>query len=400
MNQSKPASGERRAGDFQGAFLALLSVLSVAAALLISPILPRMMEHFANVPNAQGLVILSLTIPALVVAITSPIVGRLIDGLSRKWVLVVSLLLYGVCGLAPFVLDDLGQIIVSRAGVGIAKAGVMTASTTLLGDYFRDKDRERWLVAQTAIASISSVFFFAVGGALGDMNWRFPFLIYSIAILAVPFCLAFVYEPEAEPHDIPTLGFHFPWRRVGQLYLIAIFMAILFFIVPIQLPFLLTERGIASPQVIGFTGAAGSVAVPVGAWVFRRVSHRSISANLALAFLLIAGGFMLFVGNGDYWVTFGGVMIASLGCGIALPALLTAIMSRLTFDRRGQGTGFWQASFFLGNFLSPVIVLGLSKGAGSLGNAVLVLAAFSAAAFVVFGIASRGRGTAAVSQAA
>ena len=400
MDQSKPAPGERRAGGFQGAFLALLSVLSVAAALLISPILPRMMEHFASVPNVQGLVILSLTIPALVVAITSPIVGRLIDGLSRKWVLVVSLLLYGICGLAPFVLDDLGQIILSRAGVGIAEAGVMTASTTLLGDYFRDKDRERWLVAQTAIASISAVVFMAVGGALGDMNWRFPFLIYSIAILAIPFCLAFVYEPEAAPHDIPTLGFHFPWRTVGQLYLIAIFMAILFFIVPIQLPFLLTERGIASPQVIGFTGAAGSVAVPVGAWVFRRMSHRSISANLALAFLLIAGGFLLFVGNGDYWVTFGGVIIASLGGGIALPALLTTIMSRLTFDRRGQGTGFWQASFFLGNFLSPVIVLGLSKGAGSLGNAVLVLAAFAAAAFVVFGIASRSRGTATVSHAA
>ena len=108
MNQSKPASGECRAGAVQGAFLALLSILSVAAALLIAPILPRMTEHFASVPNAQGLVILSLTIPALVVAITSPFAGMLIDGMSRKWVLVVSLLLYGFCGLAPFALDDLG----------------------------------------------------------------------------------------------------------------------------------------------------------------------------------------------------------------------------------------------------------------------------------------------------
>ncbi len=400
VNQSMAASGERRAGSVQGAFLALLSIFSVAAALLISPILPRMTEHFAGLPNAQGLVILSLTIPALVVAITSPFIGRLIDGLSRKWVLVVSLLVYGLCGLAPFVLDDLGQIIISRAGVGIAEAGVMTASTTLLGDYFRDKDRERWLVAQTAMASISAIVFIAVGGALGDMNWRFPFLIYSIAILAVPFCLAFIYEPQVAPHDLPTIGFGFPWRKVGQLYLIAVFAAIMFFIVPIQLPFLLTGRGIASPQVIGLTSAAGSVAVPVGAWVFSRTSHWSLSANLALAFLLIAGGFVLFVGNGDFWVTFAGVVIASLGCGIVLPALLTTIMSRLPYDRRGQGTGFWQSSFFLGNFLSPVIVLGLSAGAGSLGNAVLVLAAFVAAAFVVFAIASRGRGPAAVSQAA
>ena len=152
--------------------------------------------------------------------------------------------------------------------------------------------------------------------------------------------------------------------------------------------------------MIGLTSAAGSVAVPVGAWVFRRTSNWSLSANLALAFLLIAGGFVLFVGNGDYWVTFAGVVVASLGCGIVLPALLTTIMSRLPFDRRGQGTGFWQSSFFLGNFLSPVIVLGLSAGAGSLGNAVLVLAAFVAVAFVVFAIASRGRGQAAVSQAA
>ena len=55
-----------------------------------------------------------------------------------------------------------------------------------------------------------------------------------------------------------------------------------------------------------------------------------------------------------------------LGCGITLPAILTSIMAKLSFDQRGRGTGGWQTAFFVGNFLSPVIVLGLTAKLGKL----------------------------------
>jgi MFS family permease len=378
-------TGVSTGGTGQGVLLVLLSVVSVAATTLLAPILPRMIAEFAATdPAAEQKAVLALAVPALVVAITAPFMGRVIDSFGRKRLLIVALIAYAIIGILPAFLNDLGAIIASRVALGIAEAAIMTASTTMIGDYFRGGDREKWFVAQASAASISAIIFFGIGGALGEANWRNAYYVYAVALLAVPIALAILREPAKTEAEQQVTALRFPWSRVIWLYLIAFVGAIIFFIPQIQVAFLLEERLVTSPAVVGITTAIGAVAVPVGSIIYKLRSKAPFWLNLLSAFVLMAAGLALMAWGPEYYTFLAGIIIANLGCGIFLPLMLTSIMAHLHFDLRGRGTGGWQTAFFLGNFVSPLLILAVAGAAEGLsGNAVGIVAVAALVAAVV-----------------
>src|SRR3954468_23509851 len=93
-----PAATAREAGPAQLALLLAGSCLAVLGAVLIAPVLPKMQDHFAGVAGAGVLVPSVLTVPALLVALTAPFAGLVIDAIDRKRLLIVALLVYAVAG--------------------------------------------------------------------------------------------------------------------------------------------------------------------------------------------------------------------------------------------------------------------------------------------------------------
>ena len=93
-----------------------------------------------------------------------------------------------------------------------------------------------------------------------------------------------------------------------------------------------------------------------------------------------------------------GAVVASAGTGLLLPTLLVWALSGLTFEQRGRGTGLWTAALFLGEFVCPLLVLGLAAALGGLGaaivlvGAVALVAAATARAALVAGVAARAAG--------
>ena len=106
--------------------LLLTSTLTVMAGATIAPSLPGMEKHFSElgVANAELLVRLVLTFPALFIMIGSPIAGIIIDKFGRKPPLAASVLLYGLAGSSGSYLESLELILVGRALLGLAVAGV------------------------------------------------------------------------------------------------------------------------------------------------------------------------------------------------------------------------------------------------------------------------------------
>ena len=387
-----------RAGTSQGILLVVLSLVSVAATTLLAPIVPNMVAEFAAVdPAAEQKGILALAIPALVVALVAPFMGKVIDSFGRKRLLVWSLVAYAIIGVLPAHLGSLEAIIGSRVALGFAEAAIMTASTTLIGDYWRGAERDKWFVAQASAASIAAIVFFGLGGALGESNWRNAYYVYGLAVVAAPLAMMLLREPARTEVEQAVTGLRFPWKQVAWLYAIAFVGALIFFIPQIQVGFLLNERGVTSPQTIGITTAIGAIAVPVGSIIFKLRAQATFWHNLLLAFALMAAGLALMAwGSGYYWFV-AGIVVANLGCGIFLPLMVTAIMAHLHFDLRGRGTGGWQTAFFIGNFVSPLLVLAFAAAVGGTSSAVGVFAAISAAAAVAT-LAARPRN--AVAEAA
>lgn len=353
---------QTQAGLPQSLLLLLGSCLPVSGAVLLAPVLPRMHEHFANDPLVAVLVPVSLTIPALVIALLAPFAGLIADRLGRKPLLLGSMLLYSLFGLLPLWLESLPAIVASRAGLGLAEAGIMTCCTTLIGDYYQGARRERLFALQMVCTSLSAAVFISVGGALGQDDWRTPYSLYGVGLLFVPLMAWLLWERQASAIQVEAESSGFPWSALLPLYLFSLLAGASLFIVPVQAGFLLGLLQVDSPQQIGMVMGANQLGVMLGALSFR-LFHRCARQHLLLLAFVTAGlGGWLMARAGSPALLTLAVALNGLGIGLMLPTLITWIMSRASFAQRGRATGGFTAALFAGEFASPLLVLGLTGG--------------------------------------
>lgn len=384
---SPTAPTTRQAGRPQGYLLMLMSCLPILGAVLLAPALPAMQDHFGDGGAARALVPLSLTVPALMIALIAPFAGSIVDRFGRKRLLLVGLVVYAVFGTAPVWLDGLGAIVLTRAGVGVAEAAIMTCCTTLIADYFRGAERDRWLGLQTVFASLSATLFFGVGGALGAQSWRAPFWLYASSLVFAVLAAVLLWQPRGTAPSSPAPGARdagatlpsLPLRRLLAPCLVTLFGGVVFYTPIVQLPYVLDAAGVSATPVIGALAAVASLATAAGAFTFGRVSGRGTAALLPVAFGLAGAGLLLVSVAPAIPVVVVGAVIASAGTGLLLPTLLVWAISGLAYEQRGRGTGLWTAALFFGEFLCPLLVLALTAVLGGLDGALAAVAVGSVA---------------------
>jgi MFS family permease len=353
------------------------SCLPILGAVLLAPVLPKMQDHYDTVAGAKALVPVVLTIPALSLALLAPFAGVIIDRLGRKRLLVVAAVLYSLFGTAPLWLDSLGVIVASRALVGVCEAAIMTCCTTLIGDYYTGRTRDRYLALQTVCTTGSATAFFVLGGAIGSSGWRAPFWLYAVGLLLAPAMAAFLPRSgpvdAAEAEDTPREAARpFPVRKMAGICTLSVFGAIVFYTVPVETAYLLDDLGVESSGVIGLATALASAATMAGCIVFARLSGRP-ERRLPAIFALCAAGFVVMSSAGTPAVLIAGAVINCVGTGLLLPSLVTWAMSRLEYADRGRGTGLFMAAFFFGQFICPLILIAVESAVGRLAAAVGLL---------------------------
>jgi MFS family permease len=348
------------------------SCLPVLGAVLIAPVLPKMQDHFDSVPGAKALVPVVLTVPALALALLAPFAGVVVDRLGRKRLLVMATVLYAVFGTAPLWLDSLGAIVASRVLVGITEAAIMTCCTTLIGDYYTGRVRDRYLALQTMCAAASATAFFVIGGAAGSAGWRAPFWIYAVGLLLAPLMATALPKPRARAAEPAAEARPFPVRRLAGICALTVFGAMVFYTVPVETAYLLDDLGITSTGVIGLATALASAATVAGSIAFTRLPGTPVG-RLPVVFALCGTGFVVMALADGPVLLIAGAVLNCLGTGVLLPSLLTTAMSRLEYADRGRGTGLWTAAFFFGEFVCPLVLIGLESAVGSLAGAVGVL---------------------------
>jgi MFS family permease len=379
--QSRRPASSREAGKAQAALLVAGSCMPVLGAVLLAPVLPTLNQVFADTPGVAILVPLVLTIPALFVALFSPLAGYVADRMGRKQLLIYAMLAYALFGTAPLWLESLESIAVSRIGVGIAEAAIMTCCTTLITDYYAGQQRNKYLGLQTMVSALAATAFFALGGALGSISWRTPFWLYAVsAVLVVPMIFN-LWEPAksqgaANLPGAAVLKQPVPWRRIGAPAAVTLFGGIVFYALIVHLPYVITGLGVQDAALIGGAAAIASLATAAGAISFRFLAKSGTRKLLAGAFGLAAVGLCVVSVAGSVPVAVLGAVIASAGTGVLLPTLLTWAVNGLEFSQRGRGTGIWTGTLFIGQFLTPIV---LGATAAALGNLALALGALGVA---------------------
>jgi MFS family permease len=354
--------------------LLFTSALSVLVPVILGPNIPRLQQHFAaQIANVDQWIPMAVTIPVGVFGLCAIFIGRLTDRIGRKNVLVVSTLLYGIFGTIPFYVDNFWAIFASRVALGVFEAGLMTASTTLIGDYYAGVRRERMMSLQTTVASVAGAVFVGVGTAVGSLGWNAPFAIYAIALILPPLMAIYLWEPASRIASVPnvaapdaqcTIEVTFKPRLLALICLLGFLTGIAFMVAPIHLAVVYTDRGWQGDIGIGYM--LNSLGVVLGTFVFGWVliGRVGVKGQLFASAALAGAGCLLMGYAGTPTKLAVGAAVNGLGCGLLLPTMVTWNMRTLPFARRGFGTGAFQSAFMLGMaFDSPIVVtLGNSLG--------------------------------------
>jgi MFS family permease len=343
----------RRAG-ITLVFLQTLPTLAIAA---LVPVLPDLFRTFAEVPHSALLVPMVLTLPALCVAIFSSLLGYLTDRYGRRRVLMPSLLAFAIFGLGPLLVEGLPAILATRFVVGIAEAGILTVGNSLMGDYFEGDERRHWLGRQTIVGPMASIVYVAVGGTLGAVSWRAPFLLYLVGLAVLVAGIFTLPEPrrkaiaERRAHDEAP----FPWRAAALVAVVTMLVSVVFFVQNVQHGRIFGDLGAGSSTRIAWLINAASIGSILAGVTYRYVNRPS-TWYFALMFLVWGVGYsgLALVPNYLVAVPFDG--IANFGAGLSIPTLIAWTLSKFPEEHRGRGMGVWAASFFIGEFLSPLAV--------------------------------------------
>ena len=356
------------------ATLLAVSSLTVMAGATISPSLPAIQAHFADVPAVDVLARLVLTLPALFIALGAPLAGVLVDRWGRQPLLAACVVLYAAAGVSGVYLDALTPILIGRALLGLAVAGIMTASVTLVADYFEGDQRASFLGLQAGFMAFGGFIFLTAGGFLADISWRGPFFIYLFALVLLPGVLWSLYEPQrasSTSRNVPDVPM--PWAALALIYGFAFVGMIVFYMVPVQLPFYLEQRFNATPGQSGLAIAAMTLVAGVTALLYKQVKRNFGYISIAaLAFVFMGGGYAFIGYAGDFLLVIVGLVVAGLGAGLLMPNANVWATSVAPAVARGRALGGLTAALFLGQFLSPLVVQPLTA-VSSLGMAFVVV---------------------------
>ena len=375
--ESAPIGLGRPPGAPQAFVLIFAMLMPVAGIVSLAPNLPQFLAHFADVPNHEFLVPMILTIPALCNALFSPFAGMLADRFGRRRMLLAALLVQSAFGLAAYLLDDLYLILATRVAVGIAEATIMTTANALLGDYFNTDERKKWLSYQSIVGPIAASSLILAGGALGTLSWRYPFLLHVLSLAMFAWAWWMTWEPgrgvdPLEPRDSAPAP-AFPLRAMAIVCAITLLSSVLYFVQPIQIGRIFADLGASTPGHISIAMAIASGGVVLGGLLFRKLSSLPTQRLLAIVYLLYGIGL---VSLGLAPNLFAGVplsMIGQMGNGILIPILVSWALGTVTFHHRGRGMGLWNSCFWIGQFLSPLLVAAVTKFSGGLLPSVLAI---------------------------
>jgi MFS family permease len=369
------------------AVLLLASSLTVMSGAVVSPALPGLEAAFAGQAAVAILTRMVLSAPALGVLLCGPWVGGLVDRLGRRQMLIAGFVLYGLGGTSGLYLPSLPALLAGRLVLGVGVAAVMTAATTLIADLTTGRERNRFLGIQAAFMGLGGLVFLTVGGWLADLGWRWPFGVYAVSFLLVPAAWSVLEkDPPAAPAD---RALDSPPAKVRHLYLAAFLGFALFFLLPVQLPFLLDRKLAASGSQIGLTLGLMTVLAAASSLAFSRLQPRLGSPGvLALTFGGMAPGLAL-LGLASSWpMTMLGAVVFGVGIGLLTPNLNTWTARLVSARQRGRALGNLNTATFLGQFLSPLIAAPILRAGVSLehvfvwGGATAGLIALATAVFL------------------
>ncbi|MBN9309643.1 Tet(A)/Tet(B)/Tet(C) family tetracycline efflux MFS transporter [Devosia sp.] len=332
---------------------------------LIFPILPRLLEDVAHTHEVSVLMGLMLALYSAMQFLFSPILGVLSDRYGRRPVLLVSLAGAAIDYLVMAFAPELWMLVIGRALAGITSAN-MAVATAYITDISAEEQRARRFGYFHAMFGIGFIIGPVLGGILGDIWVRAPFLV-AAALNGLNFALALFVLPESRKGEAASkfnLDALNPFRPLGWaltfsalLPLMAIFVIMNFVGTMYGTVWALFGQdmfqwnGLTIGLSLGAFGLfhAGAQALLTGPAAARLGERWALILGMAceLTALLVLG----FATQG--WILFALAPLFALG-GIGMPALQSLTTRQVDGDNQGKLQGVLASLVSLSAVFGPL----------------------------------------------
>ena len=376
------------------------TLVSVMGVSLISPALPTIQAAWNISASQASLLISAFTLPGIVL---TPFIGLIADRVGRKRVLVPSLFLFGVSGIAVVFVDGFTTLLGLRVVQGTAGSAIMSLTVTLLGDLFSGEQQSRLIGLNAAILAIGAAGYPLLGGGLALLSWAAPFVCFALGIVVAVAGSAILPEPES---SMDSSGFSYitnaaqsvPTRAALGLY-VAIF-GIFFILYGAQLtliPFILDESYGLSSGTIGLLLGLPAVTMGVtSSQSSRLIRHLSPPRLITLGFVTYGIGMTLAALAHSIIVLAGALFLFGIGQGFAEPITDTALNTLAPDAFRGGIMSIRTSVLQFGTTLGPPVFIAVASIVGytdTLLIAGLAALALGVCAFGLLTLSETGRST-------
>jgi ACDE family multidrug resistance protein len=336
------------------------ATLTIMAGSIIAPVLNLMRDGLGVAPASVGLII---TTHGLFMALFSPLMGSVIDRTGARRPYIVALICYGLAGGSGLLINSFWVLLISRACLGIALAGIFAGINVLILNMYDGIERDRVMGWRGSAQSFGGVIWPLIGGTLGTFSWRFPFAVYMLAIPIGLLAIAAVAEPAIqqrtgpEPHGGTSVFRVFRESPVLWLiYGLIFFGNLLLYSIVIFLPQLLESFGTTSTFRIGLFITAMTASAGVTAFIYGRIRSRfsyRIIVTVAVALWTVA-----FTGisqaPGSRVIAMA-VALFGVSQGLIMPTVMVWIGAVVPPSFRGRFSSYLGTFGFIGQFLSPIL---------------------------------------------
>lgn len=343
-------------------FLILSSMMTMMGGAAVAPSLPGISAYFSGYP--ESVIALIITLPSLAIVLSGWFIGMICDRVGKVRPLMISLAFFALFGSSGAYLSSLEMILVGRALLGIAIAGIMTTTIALVSDYYSGPARIRVIGYQSAAMGIGAIVLETSGGLLASFGWRETFLIYLIALLFIPGVLFTMKEPKREDYNSGSQDFNeskvekkgVSFTQLALIYISVFGVMLMFYTLPTKLPYLLQAAGISSTVVSGaLLGIPGFISAFSALSCSRLYYYLKRNTIMATGFLLIALGFLIIGTVSGLIFLILGLVLVGTGQGLLLPTLVGWLSEIAPAKRYGTLYGIYSVFFYFGQFVSGFV---------------------------------------------
>ncbi len=343
--------------------------LTTMTGSVVAPVMPEIREQLAIDPRWSGILV---SMHCLTIFLFSPICGILADRIGKVKVLIPSLVCYAIFGTSGALMQSFMPLLISRALLGAASGGVAAASIGILSSMYEGEKRTRILGYTTSALAIASIIFPILGGLLGSYNWRFTFLIYSLALPAA--LMAYLMLPKRKRQGSSSINLGQKDKLIESLKApstVTLFTALaltsaIFYVVIIYAPLHFKETIAADTVLNGAILASRAIgAAVISAVGASKLAKRLGSAKaIALGFILMAVTLITIPFVEQIYFILPTAIVFGMGFGIVMPNLYDALSKSTPKEVRSSVLAIGTGTSNLGQFFSPIFLGPVWKNGG------------------------------------